>query len=141
MQPLAFTGLPVWAQIVIEITVVLGFLAALFPLARRAWKALGVLIKVGDAIPALVGLPDFIDRTDKTLKEHGEQIAEIHHEVQFNNGSSVKDAVGRVEGAQKTNTAAIRRIERGVKGLYARTAALEELEQTQPAIRQARSKK
>ena len=48
-------------------------------------------------IDALLSLPAFIARTDETLEVHTAKIAEIHHEVNYNNGSSVKDAVARVE--------------------------------------------
>ena len=64
--------------------------------------------------------------TAATLAGQDRQIAEIHHEVKYNNGSSVKDAVGRVE--------------RGVAGIYDRLDAAdvisrklrEDLEQTKP---------
>lgn len=48
-------------------------------------------------VDALLSLPAFIARTDETLEVHTEKIQEIHHEVNYNNGSSVKDAVARVE--------------------------------------------
>jgi len=55
-------------------------------------------------VDAVQELPDFIERTDKTLeaqnkilKSQDKQIADIHHEVHYNNGSSVKDAVKRIE--------------------------------------------
>lgn len=63
---------------------------ALFLIARflmRFWPWLKKVIALGDA---LAQLPAFIDRTDVA-------IADIHHEVKYNNGSSVKDAIRRVE--------------------------------------------
>ena len=80
-------------------------------------------------IDALFSLPAFIARTDITLQAQDVKIEQIHHEVNYNNGSSVKDAVARVE--------------LGVKGLYDRVDAAdradaeirEELENTRPAPR------
>lgn len=60
------------------------------------WPALKTVIRLIDALAAL---PAFMQRTEK-------QVGEIHHEVHFNNGSSVKDAIVRVEN--------------GVRGLYGR---------------------
>ena len=43
--------------------------------------------------------------TTATLKSQDEKIAEIHHEVQYNNGTSVKDSIERIEdhlGVKKT---------------------------------------
>ncbi len=48
-------------------------------------------------VDAVQGLPDFIERTDRTLGQQNLQIADIHHEVHYNNGTSVKDGVQRVE--------------------------------------------
>jgi hypothetical protein len=71
-------------------------------------------------------------KQDVTLAEQGETLSEIHHEVHFNNGSSVKDVITRVENNQKTviknqkvasDTHA--RLEEGIKGLYDRTEELE----------------
>lgn len=112
---------------VVGILVVLGgFLRGLY----RAWP----FIKQGViTINSLADLPRFMSTTAATLeaqdqgaKERDIQIAEIHHEVHYNNGSSVKDAVARVE--------------LGVKGLYERADAAdqnavelrEDLEQTKP---------
>lgn len=55
------------------------------------------IIKTSQVIDAVQELPEFIARTDKTLETQNERIGEIHHEVHYNNGSSVKDAVRRVE--------------------------------------------
>jgi hypothetical protein len=79
--------------IAIAVTLIVG-LVKLWPIVRKA-------VKLTDS---LATLPDFIERTDKA-------IAEIHHEVHYNNGSSVKDAQRRTEQA-------VERIELGVKGLY-----------------------
>lgn len=82
---------------------------------RRGWPAVkrfvNALVHFVQIVDAVAGLPDFIARTDKS-------VGEIHHEVHFNNGSSVKDSAARTE-------AAVGRIEVGVKGLYPRVDRLE----------------
>lgn len=76
----------------------------------RFWPWLRGLIALVDALGKL---PGFIDRTEKA-------IGEIHHEVHYNNGSSVKDAVDRVE--------------RGVKGLYDRLDKTEAADAAQSTL-------
>lgn len=80
------------------------FFPGVIAFARAIVNAAAILAAVKD-------LPDFIERTDNTLAEQNsrladqterlagqqEQVSEIHHEVHFNNGSSVKDAVIRME--------------------------------------------
>ncbi|HEY2644848.1 MAG TPA: hypothetical protein VGI56_13920 [Galbitalea sp.] len=154
--------LPEWAQWLIAVGSIAGALTAIFFGARKGWRALSVIVKVGDALPALIQLPAFIERTDATLAQQNQQIEEIHHEVKYNNGSSVKDAIGRVEKVQTTNSKKIgtiqranTRIEKGVKGLYDRVDANEqaatvdraniaatqkELEDTRPAPRRRATK-
>ena len=87
-----------------QIAIVIVALFVLTRLLMRFWPWLKKVIFVTDSIGRLVSmstvieqLPAFIERTDTA-------IADIRHEVKFNNGSSVKDAIGRVE--------------RGVKGLH-----------------------
>ena len=55
-------------------------------------------------IDSVKELPEFIARTDaafaqqnQTLAEQDKKIGEIHHEVHYNNGSSVKDSQARTE--------------------------------------------
>jgi len=64
----------------------------------KAWPWLKRAVRLVDA---LAQLPDFIDRTDKTLAGQDMKIEQIHHEVNYNNGSSVKDAVSRIELGMK----------------------------------------
>lgn len=79
-------------------------------------------------IDSLSQLPDFMVKTTETLQKQDAKIAEIHHEVNYNNGSSVKDAVDRVEI--------------GVKGIYERLDSAdsdrrelrEDLENTRPSL-------
>jgi hypothetical protein len=65
---------------VVAAALALGFVVKSWPFVRNMFRILD----------ALVRLPEFMeDITEKTN--------EIHHEVKYNNGSSVKDAIARVE--------------------------------------------
>lgn len=100
---------------------VLTFVVKAWPFIRNTFRILD----------ALVQLPDVMRKVDDMTA----QVAEIHHEVHYNNGSSVKDAV--------------RRVEEGVKGLYLRADASdeadqrlrEELERTNPRTPRKRAPK
>ncbi|TIH34984.1 hypothetical protein [Subtercola vilae] len=90
--------------------VVLTFVAitVLGVIAYRVWPVIKRLVST---LTALEKLPDFMDKqesfrqnTTATLHKQDESLAsqdvkiqEIHHEVNYNNGTSVKDAVERVE--------------------------------------------
>lgn len=50
-----------------------------------------------DVAASVQGLREFMTRTDEALARQDTQIAEIHHEVHYNNGSSVKDSQKRTE--------------------------------------------
>lgn len=99
---------------------VLTFVVKAWPFIRNTFRILD----------ALVRLPEIIGKVDDMTA----QVAEIHHEVHYNNGSSVKDAV--------------RRVEEGVQGLYLRADASDEadrrlreqLEHTQPRSRKREPK-
>lgn len=105
-------------------------ICALVGTVVKLWPAISKFVHI---VNATAGLPTFIERTDvtlaaqnSTLKEQDKKIAEIHHEVNYNNGSSVKDAVSRVEA--------------GVAGLYQKVNELaatdaelrKDLEDTRP---------
>jgi ABC-type siderophore export system fused ATPase/permease subunit len=109
--PWAVTAVQVVAWVACATVVTVAFVKA-WPWVRKAFKL----------VDALTELADFIPETRATLKLQDERIAEIHHETHENNGTSIKDSMRRTE-----NT--LDRVERGVKGLYDRTAALE---RTQP---------
>ena len=81
---------------------IVGIIAVLV-FAYKAWPVLRGFVKL---VENLQSLPTFMNDTTATLKAQDAQIGDIHHEVKYNNGSSVKDA--------------IRRVESGVKGIYAR---------------------
>lgn len=92
----------------------------------KGWPKIRAFVQMVDSLSALA---KFMTDTTATLAEQDKKIAEIHHEVNYNNGSSVKDAVARVE--------------LGVKGLYDRAdnadrsdaEIREELERTRPPAR------
>lgn len=65
---------------VVGFGLVIGFLV-------RGWPKIRAFVKIMDSLGAL---PQFM--TDTTTK-----IADIHHEVRYNNGTSVKDGLDRVE--------------------------------------------
>jgi VanZ family protein len=80
-----------WAGI--GVTVVLFFWKG-WPWLRRSATA---VVNFATIVDSVQDLPKFIKRTDDTLEQQNKQIADIHHEVHYNNGSSVKDGVQRVE--------------------------------------------
>jgi hypothetical protein len=51
--------------------------------------------------PEILGIFERMDHQDETLKEQSVVLETIRHEVEFNNGSSVKDAVRRIESHLK----------------------------------------
>ena len=120
-----------WAEFWDEVSVlaVVGWVIGILGIITFFVKGWPTIRKFVAFIDALFSLPAFIARTDITLQAQDVKIEQIHHEVNYNNGSSVKDAVARVE--------------LGVKGLYDRVDAAdkadaeirEELENTRPAPR------
>lgn len=111
-----------WAEsvnlwgVILLIAAIVGGIYGLHLFAKKGWPWLKTfakaVINTAQIIDSVKGLPEFIDRTDSTLAGQDKKIAEIHHEVHYNNGSSVKDAV--------------RRVEQGVSGLYAEISDLKE---------------
>lgn len=70
-----------------------GFLAVVAFLVK-GWPKIRALVKL---IDALAGLAKFMADTTATLKAQDRKIGDIHHEVRYNNGTSVKDGLDRVE--------------------------------------------
>jgi len=130
MTTVDYTNAPIWLQIVIALGVVVGFLIAVIRGIPPVWRFVSQSVKT---INSLTDLPQFMVTTAATLHDQDVKIDEIHHEVNYNNGSSVKDAMNRAEEA-------IARVEIGVKGLYDRADAADaadaamrkELEDTRP---------
>jgi len=97
-----------WLQWIIAAMAIIGFIGGAIRVIPSAWR---VVSRMVTTINALSDLPDelklqaeFRDETKTRFDEQDKQISEIHHEVHYNNGSSVKDAT--------------KRIETGVEGLY-----------------------
>lgn len=109
---------------------VLGILG-IIGFVLKGWPKVRAFVTMVDS---LAGLPKFMDATTATLKAQDTKIDQIHHEVNYNNGSSVKDAIERVE--------------LGVKGLYDRADASDQnaaelrsdLEHTSPQVRKRATK-
>lgn len=106
-----------------------GWILGMFAVGAFLYKAWPVITRFVTTINALGDLPRFMVATSATLHDQDEKIEQIHHEVNYNNGSSVKDAV--------------RRVEDGVKGIYGRLDSAdtdraelrEDLENTRPVAR------
>lgn len=79
------------------------------------------VITAAQVLDSVKGLPAFIERTDA-------RIGEIHHEVHFNNGTSVKDAAIRTEKAVADLNETAARLEAGVAGLYTKVEELAEVD-------------
>jgi hypothetical protein len=115
MEPWAASAIQVAVWVACAIVVIVAVVKA-WPWVRKAFKL----------VDALTELAEFIPETKATLAKQDKRIAEIHHETQANNGSSLKDSQRRTE-------LAIERVELGVKGLYDRMDRAElELEQSRP---------
>ena len=69
-------------------------IGALITVIVKLWPALTHLVTI---VNSVTGLPVFIARTDETLLDQDVKIEAIHHEVQYNNGTSVKDSQARTE--------------------------------------------
>lgn len=69
-------------------------IGALITVIVKLWPALTQLVTI---VNSVTELPEFIARTDETLLSQDVKIEAIHHEVQYNNGTSVKDSQARTE--------------------------------------------
>jgi predicted PurR-regulated permease PerM len=118
-----YSALPVWLQSVLVFGAIAVAVVAIIALFVKVWGMVTVFV---ETVKSLNDLPQFMVTTAATLEAQDVKIEEIHHEVKYNNGSSVKDAV--------------RRVEIGVKGIYGRLDSADkdrsdlrhDLEQTRP---------
>jgi hypothetical protein len=101
MPSLDFSQAWPWLQWVIAVAAVVAFIAGAIRTVPPAWRVVSTFVKT---INALADLPGELEKqaqfradTERTLAGQDKQIADIHHEVHYNNGSSVKDAIRRVE--------------------------------------------
>ena len=143
MPGISFANAPGWLQWVVIGVVIIGAIATVIGFTTKAWS---LLTKFVAKTVALDDLPQFIKdsedwrrETQVTLSSQDRALAAIKHEVEYNNGSSVKDAIKRVEGTSE-------RLEEGIAGLYDRVNASDvtaqhlhdEIEQTKPATTRRR---
>jgi len=104
----------------LQVAVVIVALYVITRLVMRFWPWLR---KVMELTAALAQLPSFIERTDLTLRGQEAAIKSIYNETHINSGSTLKDAVGRVE--------------EGVTGLHLKVAELTAADATQAVIVEA----
>jgi len=83
---------------VVQVVLWMLFFTLIIGLIVKAWPFIKGLVAFVGVVPILLTLPKFMEDVNKKIEE-------IHHEVHFNDGSSAKDGILRVEV--------------GVKGLYA----------------------
>ena len=102
---------PDWVQYAVgnlTLLQVVFWVIAIITLIALILKLWPVVSKFVQIVNATAGLPKFIQEMEARLvvddtrhKALSKQVSEIHHEVHFNNGTSVKDGVRRIE--QKLN--------------------------------------
>ena len=91
---LSYSDLPSWAQWLVVLAIIIAAIVAIFGVAHSVWP---VIVRMVRNLDTLEKLPDFMDRTTATLAAQDKQIDAVHHEVNFNDGSSAKDAIIRLE--------------------------------------------
>lgn len=69
-------------------------LVALIGVVIKIWPALSKFVEI---VNATAGLPAYIERQDARHKRLESKVDGIYHETHNNDGSSVKDAVDRIE--------------------------------------------
>lgn len=97
-------GISVWDALLWVAAVV----AAIVFIRKKGWRSViafaRAILATAEVIDNVRELPGFIARTDATLAAQNATLAaqdlkveEIHHEVHYNNGTSVKDSQRRTE--------------------------------------------
>lgn len=117
MPSISYVGAPDWVQWILTLTIIVAALLGLLALVRKVWP---ILTRFVNTINSLADLPQFMVTTAATLAYQDEKIAEIHHEVHYNNGSSVKDSQARTEADVAELKLTVAGIDEGVKGMYPR---------------------
>lgn len=69
-------------------------IGALVAVIVKLWPALSQFVTIMNAV---TGLPDYITRADERTERLEQKVDGIYHETHKNDGSSVKDAVDRIE--------------------------------------------
>lgn len=90
-------GISLWDAILIIAALVVVILF----IKNKGWKTVVALargiINAAQILEAVQGLPAYIARADERNARLEEKVDGIHHETHKNDGSSIKDAVARVE--------------------------------------------
>jgi len=77
--------------------------AAVIFIKKKGWRTVVALahgvINFAQVLEAVQGLPGYIERADARHERLEQKVDAIHHETHQNDGSSIKDAVGRIESA------------------------------------------
>ncbi|WP_100811801.1 hypothetical protein [Microbacterium sp. BR1] len=109
--------IPDWAVIIPDVTLLQGVLWIVAVVVL-----IGVVIKLWPFISNAVAIVNAL----VTLPSMAKQVSSIHHELHPNGGTSMNDSLRRVEAGVKRLDNTSDRLERGVKGLYQKVAALAE---------------
>lgn len=90
-----------WLQWILAAAAVVTFVVGAIRGIPPAWRAISKFVAT---INALSALPEDLEKQDAfreqvkiTLAAQDVKIEQIHHEVNYNNGTSVKDGITRVE--------------------------------------------
>lgn len=88
---------------------------------KKGWRWIiafaRAILATAEVIDHVRELPAFIEETKTTLARQNELIESIHHETHTNNGSSIKDGVGRLEQGVEGIHGRLDEVERNVASL------------------------
>jgi hypothetical protein len=123
---ISYSDLPSWAQWLVVLAIIIGAIVGIIALARKVWPLIARIVHTLDDLDSL---PQFMVTTAATLAAQDQQLQDIHHQTHENGGGSLKDG--------------LKRVEKGVAGLYARVDATDkdliqlrtDLENTKPVVR------
>lgn len=115
-------------EIAAGVSIIVAAVVGAWLFVKRVWPVVktipaGVLafargvITAAQVLDSVKGLPAFIERTDAAM-------AQVHHELHPNSGTSLNDSVRRTEARVAELSATTERLEVGVAGLYTRVDEL-----------------
>ena len=122
---IAMVGL---GDVAAAVVTILGAVVGVWLFVKRVWPVVKTIpsgivafargvITAAQVLDSVKGLPAFIDRTDAAL-------AQVHHELHPNSGTSLNDSVRRTEARVAELSETSERLEVGVAGLYTRVDEL-----------------
>lgn len=94
------SGAPDWLKVILadmsalQLVFWLTAIGALIAVVVKLWKPISLFVQI---INATAGLPEYIARADERHERLERKVDGIFHETHNNDGSSVKDAVDRIE--------------------------------------------